>query len=61
MFGDGRSRVIWKTGDQRPSLGDWLFGRGKVTAAHHGIAIFTIETFFCGTCKKMIFDTEIAD
>jgi len=59
MYGDGRSRVFWKSGDQKPSLGDRILGRGIVTAARYRLATFSIGTFYCEPCRKMIFETEI--
>ena len=59
MSGDGRSRVFWKAGDQKASLADRITGVGKVTAAKHRIGVFTMVTYYCDSCKKMIFDTDI--
>ena len=38
---------------------DSFQGTGKLTAVKHTMASFLIETYFCGHCKKMIFDTDI--
>ncbi len=59
LSGDGRSMVTWKAGDKKANVLDKIDGLGKVTAVKRSLATFTIETFFCSSCKKMIFDTDI--
>ena len=59
MLGDGRSKIFWKAGNQKATLADRLTGVGEVTAAKHRIGVFTMVTYYCGSCKKMIFDTDI--
>ena len=59
MSGDGRSGVFWKAGDRKATLADRLMGVGKVSAAKYRLATFTMETYYCAACGKMIFDTEI--
>lgn len=59
MSGDGRSSVVWKAGDNKAGFYDKLGGIGRVTAAKHSIASFTIESYYCYKCKKMIFETEV--
>ncbi|HBI85445.1 MAG TPA: hypothetical protein DDX71_04030 [Ruminococcus sp.] len=59
LSGDGRSAVRWKSGEKKADFFDALADAGRVTAAKHTIASFTIESYYCGACKKMIFDTEV--
>ncbi len=59
LSGDGRSPVVWKQGDKKTSTIDKIVGIGTVTAAQRTLASFTIESFFCRECQKMIFDTDV--
>ena len=59
LSGDGRSPVTWKKGDRKNSAMDKIVGTGTVTAARRTLASFTIESFFCRECRKMIFDTDV--
>lgn len=59
LSGDGRSAVRWKAGDKKAGFSDAIADSGRVTAAKHTVAAFTIEAYFCPNCKKMIFDTEV--
>ena len=59
LSGDGRCAVRWKSGDKKANFSDTLVDSGRVTAAKHTIAYFTIEAYYCSVCKKMIFDTEV--
>ena len=59
LSGDGRSNVCWKAGENKTGFMDSFFGTGKLTAVKHTLASFSIETYFCDQCKKMIFDTDI--
>ena len=59
LSGDGRCAVRWKSGDKKANFTDTLVDSGRVTAAKHTIATFTIESYYCSICKKMIFDTEV--
>lgn len=59
LSGDGRSAVRWKAGDKKAGFMDTLNGSGVITAAKHSLATFTIEAYYCTSCKKMIFDTDI--
>ena len=54
LSGDGRCAVIWKSGDKKANFTDTLVDSGRVTAAKHTIAYFTIEAYYCSVCKKMI-------
>ncbi len=60
LSGDGRSPVVWKKGDKKASLMDQITGTGTVTAARRTLTSFMIESYFCRSCMKMIFDTDIA-
>ena len=53
LSGDGRCAVRWKTGDKKANFTDTLVDSGRVTAAKHTIAYFTIEAYYCSVCKKM--------
>lgn len=59
LSGDGRSAVTWKQGDRKAALIDRISGSGLVTAAKRSLTAFTIESYFCGGCGKMIFDTDV--
>jgi len=59
LSGDGRSRVTWKEGEKKAGAMDKIVGSGIITAARHNLVSFTIESFFCRNCKKMIFDTDV--
>ena len=59
LSGDGRSGVNWKQGERKAGLLDRIVGEGKVTAAKGSLVAFTIESYFCPGCRKMIFDTDI--
>lgn len=59
LSGDGRCAVRWKSGDKKANFTDTLVDSGRVTAAKHTFAYFTIESYYCSVCKKMIFDTEV--
>ena len=43
LSGDGRCAVRWKSGDKKANFTDTLVDSGRVTAAKHTIAYFTIE------------------
>ena len=58
LSGDGRSPVAWKKGNKRSSAMDKIVGTGTVTAARRTLTSFTIESFFCRECQKMVFDTD---
>ncbi|MGN1166591.1 MAG: PF20097 family protein [Lachnospiraceae bacterium] len=59
LSGDGRCTVRWKTGDKKAGFMDTLSDSGRITAAKHTLSAFTIESYYCPSCKKMIFDTDI--
>ena len=59
LSGDGRSNVCWKEGERKAGWTENFFGTGKLTAVKHSLASFSIETYFCDHCRKMIFDTDI--
>ncbi len=59
MSGDGRSAVFWKAGDRKAPLSDRLVGTGIVSAARRFLGTFTMETYYCDACRKMIFETDI--
>ena len=50
LSGDGRSAVRWKSGDKKAGFSDTLVDSGRVTAAKHTIAYFTIESYYCSVC-----------
>ena len=60
ISGDGRGRVYWKSGDKKAGLADKLVGTGQLTAVKYSLAVFTIESYYCEACKKMIFETDIS-
>ena len=59
LSGDGRSPVTWKQGEKKAGFMDAIVGSGTVTAARRTLTTFTIESWYCPDCKKMIFDTEV--
>ena len=59
MSGDGRSKVRWKAGDKKSDIWDALSFSGIVTGIDYSITSFTVESYFCPACKKMIFDTDV--
>lgn len=60
LSGDGRSSISWKPGDKKASFAEKFLGdAGSVTAVKYTLASFTIESYFCSVCQKMIFDTDI--
>ena len=59
LSGDGRSALTWKAGEKKTGGFDRFLGIGKLTAAKHTLTTFTIETDYCPSCKKMIFETDI--
>lgn len=59
ISGDGRSGVYWKSGDKKTDFWDKLGGIGKIDAAAYTLCEFTIESYYCYGCKKMIFETDI--
>lgn len=59
MSGDGRSRIFWKAGDRKAKAAERLVGVGEVSAAKYRLGTFTMETYYCEVCRKMIFDTDI--
>ena len=54
-----RDTLLGKQGDKKACAMDKIVGSGIVTAAKHNLVAFTIESFFCRDCKKMIFDTDV--
>jgi len=60
MSGDGRAPVTWKEGEKKTGTFDrWVLGTGTVTAAKMSLTAFSIESYYCRDCRKMIFDTDI--
>ncbi|MCM1579534.1 MAG: PF20097 family protein [Ruminococcus sp.] len=60
ISGDGRSGVYFKEGEKKAAFTDKLGDKGKLTAVKYSLAVFEIEAFFCGKCRKMVFDTELS-
>lgn len=61
ISGDGRSGVYWKAGDTKANFMDKLGGTGRIKAVKYTLATFTIEAYYCTTCKKMMFETDISE
>ena len=59
LYGDGRSKVRWNEGDKKLPILEGLAGKGCLSSAKYTLATFTIESYYCDTCKKMIIETEI--
>lgn len=59
LSGDGRSRVYWKAGEKKAGFSDKIYGEGVLTNVRYSLATFEIDSYYCNSCKKMIFDTEI--
>lgn len=60
ISGDGRSNVYFNAGDKPPKIIDKISGAGLVTAVKYHLVTFTLEAYFCGNCKKVIIDTDVA-
>ncbi len=61
LSGDGRANVTWKAGDKKTGGFDRFIGIGRLTAVKSTLTTFTVETYFCPFCKKMIIDTDITN
>ena len=62
LYGDGRmGGVFWNENGKRKSFFDRMIGSGRITGAKASLTTFTIESYFCKNCKKMIFDTDIEE
>lgn len=61
LSGDGRMPVVFNQGENKKSFLLSMMGDGQVKAAKHTFFSFAIDAFYCGKCKKMIFDTEIQE
>ncbi len=59
LYGDGRSKVHWNEGDKKLPALEGLVGKGCLTAVKYSLATFTIESYYCKSCKKMMIETEI--
>ncbi len=59
LSGDGRCPVTWKQGEKKAGIMDKVAGTGTVTAAKRTLTSFTIETWYCPDCHRMIFDTDV--
>ena len=59
LSGDGRSKVRWKAGDKKADIWDALSCLGSVSAVKYTRTAFTVESFFCPTCKKMMIETDV--
>lgn len=58
MSGDGRARISWQPNGEKLGLMEKLCGKGAVDAKYT-LGTFKIDTEYCPSCKKMIFDTDI--
>ena len=59
LQGDGRSTVHWKEGDKKIPFIERALGKGRLSAAKYTLGTFTIDSYYCDLCKKMIIETEI--
>ena len=59
LSGDGRSKVRWKAGEKKADILDTLSDAGGVSAIRYSLTAFTVESFFCSVCKKMIIETDV--
>ena len=59
LYGDGRSSVRWNEGDKKVPLIDAMGGKGRLSATEYSLTTFTIESYYCDSCEKLIIDTEI--
>lgn len=60
LTGDGRSKVYWNEENKKIALFDKFLGKGLVDAKYNFYK-FEIESYYCSKCKKMIFETDIAN
>jgi len=51
----GRDSVTWKSGEEKTGF----IKMGKITAVKHTFLDYSIETYYCDSCKKMLFDTDV--
>ena len=64
MSGDGRVKVRWKAGDKvdRVDSVSFLGCSYSIQAVKYpALAGFRLETYYCKSCGKMIFDTTISE
>ena len=59
LSGAGRSKLRWKAGDKKADIWDALSYSGGVSAVNYTLTAFSVESFFCSTCKKMIIETDV--
>ena len=59
LYGDGRSKVHWNEGDKKLPILEGMVGKGCLSSAKYSLTTFTIESYYCDSCKKMIIETEI--
>ncbi|WP_026508239.1 PF20097 family protein [Butyrivibrio sp. MC2013] len=59
LYGDGRSKVHWNEGDNKLPMLEELAGKGTLSAAKYSLTIFTIDSYYCDGCKRMIIETKI--
>lgn len=59
LYGDGRSGVHWNEGSKKVPALEAMVGKGRVTAAKYTLVSFTIESFYCDSCKKMVIETDL--
>ena len=61
MYGDGRSGVHWNEGNKKVPFLEAMVGKGRLTVAKYSLTTFTIESYYCAACKKMVIDTDLED
>ena len=59
LTGDGRSKVRWHENGEKIGMVDKLSGVGMIDAKYT-LTTFEIESHYCESCHKMIFDTKIS-
>ena len=60
LNGDTRTGIHWKEGTKGSTVMDRICNIGNLTALKHKWSMwFTLESYFCRKCKKMIIDTDV--
>lgn len=59
ISGDGRARVRWHADGEKTGLIESTFTEKGFIDANYTLTKFSIDSFYCKGCKKMIFDTDV--
>ena len=59
ITGDGRQKVRWVSDDESIGVLEKAFTEKGTIDAKYTMTTFSIDSYFCKHCKKMIFDTDV--